>query len=303
MSFVRIFTFTRSLPTPFSLSPAPLSPHLFLVPFLFPPPRYPRPPLLRSAPLSCSPFGSPACFPFATLPVVHPQSIYSRCREPPIGHDDIDRILVQLFEDKDTTTGTSCRSALIADSIPRCTAAGRSPDCRGIPCHDDGAGGDRVQHKSSRHKRDDDAVPSTPGPSPSEAAGPQWRQVFPRKQARGDEQGATRLAEDFGTPTAASASTPAMSDGFSRELESSTNESEAHRAIDAGTPGRLCPNVGGTDPEDYVRSLWTWARRGGTPVGRLLSLLSIRIADCGELFVLQSLVDSLVGYHPQRRSL
>ena len=34
--------------------------------------------------------------------------------------------------------------------------------------------------------------------------------------------------------------------------------------------------------EERNESLWAWAERGGTPIGRLISLLSLRVANCGE---------------------
>lgn len=65
------------------------------------------------------------------------------------------------------------------------------------------------------------------------------------------------------------------------EHEGGSNGGRGLRA-EVGDRGVKEMKGGGVDGSGE-KSLWVWANRGGTPVGRLLSLLATRIADCGTL--------------------
>lgn len=63
--------------------------------------------------------------------------------------------------------------------------------------------------------------------------------------------------------------------GIGGRLDSNADDARKFGG-DGGSGGR----EGTADARET--SLWVWAGCGGAPVGRLLSLLAVRIADCGE---------------------
>lgn len=100
----------------------------------------------------------------------------------------------------------------------------------------------------------------------------EWRVAYPRGQSRhasstgggnGEDGRAVRRAENVGSSETRSQSREGA--GCERSGWSSDGDTQ-----DTGGNGR-------------DESLWVWASKGGAPIGRLLSLLSLRVADCGEM--------------------
>lgn len=165
-------------------------------------------------------------------------------------HDEIDNILTQLFAPdgaNERSTDQGWRTTILQPDIPQ---------------------------ESTSHGHD--TLERQKSPSHSAA---DWRQVFPRQGGYAEEG---RCAE--------------MRSGVRDEEAAFAQGEGGPGAARSGSPGlrKACdgPRDGSTAP-GHTRnagicskaregSLWVWAERGSVPIGRLLSLLAMRVADCGE---------------------
>ena len=106
----------------------------------------------------------------------------------------------------------------------------------------------------------------------------EWTQVYPRPEGEADgtsSAGGGGRQRPQGTATTAAAASLASAD------RSAGGRGGAWGPWKLSAAGR----GGGVAVDERTReerSLWAWAERGGVPIGRLLSLLSLRVANCGE---------------------
>lgn len=178
-------------------------------------------------------------------------------------HDEIDHILAQLFAPdgaSERSTDQGWRTTILQPDIPQeSTSHG----------HEEGAVFRRDSHGQETMER---------GQSPSHSA-TDWRQVFPRqgeyveegrcakmRSGVGDEEALSVQGE--GGPGAARSDSPGLGKACDGPRDGSTS------------PGHT--SIAGICAKAREESLWVWTERGSVPIGRLLSLLAMRVADCGE---------------------
>lgn len=105
----------------------------------------------------------------------------------------------------------------------------------------------------------------------------EWLQVYPRPARGAAEETPAEKEERLKRP---GGSVAAVAAGGSWPPGDRTGGGAPRGPEEVSLGGGRGEAVGdGTRGE---RSLWAWAERGGVPIGRLLSLLSLRIANCGE---------------------
>ena len=201
----------------------------------------------------------PSCDPLPDAsPCVLPlcQELCSKDHPPSIDHDEIDAILrhlLQSAEEQDEAEGQGIPTPTptLAD-LPAAlsggaagTAAGYQNDQSGARAGSSAADGLDEQGQTSK-----------------------WTQVYPREPGPDEsttvEEGAGRSSEGDILPVPRS-----PFDG-------------ASEAWHPGARSTSVPKRQGEGAEEHDESLWAWARQGGAPIGRLVSLLSLSVANCGE---------------------
>lgn len=158
--------------------------------------------------------------------------------------------------------------------LPRASASGG-----GAPGSDGSATGEG-QHPSSSSSRWRQVYPDGPAAARNgRKTSSEWMQVYPRPG--GEADGAS--SEELRRRPQGAAAGPAASSAPKAAHASSGGEGGG-----AWGPWKLSAAGGGGGDgaaDERARgegSLWAWAERGGVPIGRLLSLLSLRVADCGK---------------------
>ncbi|CAM9893992.1 unnamed protein product, partial [Ectocarpus sp. 13 AM-2016] len=170
-----------------------------------------------------------------------------RSKSPSINHDDIDLIL---------------RYLLHSQGEERAVATTANQGCGGESREGLDADGDnkarRVQPPltSSRWRQVHlGARQQDPRQSPEK-----WKQVYPRARGVTDDSSKRQLQPEGGAT---------MEMSWAELSTSGSGRASSDETMVGGREGR--------------RSLWAWAERGGAPIGRLLSLLALRVASCDDL--------------------
>lgn len=184
------------------------------------------------------------------------QELCSKDRPPSIDHDEIDAILRHLLHSAEEQ-----EEAEEGGGPPTPT-----PNLSNPP-----AVFSRAEAAApARHKSDQSVASADVSPDGLEEEGQpsKWTQVYPREQ--GPEESTT-------VQVGAGWSSEGGIFPVPRSPFDGASEAWHPEAWTTSLPKREEEGA-----EQREESLWAWAERGGAPIGRLVSLLSLRVANCGE---------------------
>eukprot|EP00903_Cladosiphon_okamuranus_P018811 g17303.t1 len=184
----------------------------------------------------------------------------SRAQSPSIDHDEIDLILRYLL-------------------YPRPEERGRPEG--GDPDSDSSVTEEGHHHSSSSSPSSSQWRTVHPGRAAAQESrrtSSEWTQVYPRPEGAVDGESSERA--ELGQWPQGSAAKAAAGSSLPRADAAGGEGGGAWGPWKLSAPGR-----GGAVDERTreEKSLWAWAERGGVPIGRLLSLLALRVADCEDL--------------------
>lgn len=185
------------------------------------------------------------------------QDLCSKDHPPSINHDEIDTILrhlLQSAEEQDEAEG---------EGIPTPTSI-----LSDLPAALSGRGGAEMVAGYQNDQGGASAGSSAADGLEGQGQTSKWTQVYPKEQG---PQEPTTVDEGLGrSPEGGIFPAP-------RSPFDGASEAWHPEARPASLPKREEEGAGERD-----ESLWAWAGRGGAPIGRLVSLLSLSVANCGE---------------------
>lgn len=181
------------------------------------------------------------------------QELCSKAHPPSIDHDEIDTILRHLLhsaEEQEEAEGEGLWAPTVSLSDPPATLSGV-------------ATANAVGHQNGQ-----DAAAASPGSSTGrleeQGQTSKWTQVFPKEEESTTAGEGSRRSSEGGIFPVPRSPFDGASEAWHPDARSTLPKRE------------------GEGNEERDGSLWAWAERGGAPIGRLVSLLSLRVANCGE---------------------
>ncbi|CAM9777887.1 unnamed protein product, partial [Hapterophycus canaliculatus] len=190
------------------------------------------------------------------------EEMCSRAQKPSIKHDEIDKILRHLLHSQQ-------------EEAESATAAQRQR--YGGEAQPSAAGGSNAPSSALRWRQGDVGPQQQRQSRKPSSDQPQWMQVYPREARRDEgfpegEEGAQKHRPG-GSPAPDAPASGGPSDRTGGGSWGPWTKLSVGRA--GGGAARAAAGE--------TRSLWVWAERGGAPIGRLLSLLSLQVANCEDL--------------------
>ncbi|CAN0321354.1 unnamed protein product, partial [Ectocarpus sp. 12 AP-2014] len=182
-----------------------------------------------------------------------------RSKSPSINHDDIDLILRFLLHSQDEE---------------RAVAPGANQGCGGLDADGDNKARRAQPPLTSSRWRQVHLGTRQQDPRQSTE---KWKQVYPRARGITDDSSKRQLQPEGG----AAESTFVPNDPSHGDVSATMEMSWAEPSTSGS--GRASSDETMMGGREGRRSLWAWAERGGAPIGRLLSLLSLRVASCDDL--------------------
>lgn len=204
------------------------------------------------------------------------QKMCSKARSPSIDHDRIDLILRHLLHPEEKQE----KACVVAPARPSSDLPAAAPEATAVDHRE------RSQHAAETSVTDAAVASLHAGDKGLEGRKSEWRLVYPAGDGGEGLEGQCNSEWRQVYPREGVEEEPlAVVEGSRRPRDGIASIVQRHMPGDGdGGVGHPKGQAGVMDERDQ-KSLWAWAECGGAPTGRLLSLLSLKIAACGEALI------------------